>query len=81
MLFFLALASLAKPTGHAASIELPEQLDYWLQEGSSEVGKVQARLKNEFTKWFGKGYAAIGPRRTPGKYAYLRAPWSDYHVS
>jgi predicted GNAT superfamily acetyltransferase len=66
------------PTDAPASIELPDLLDQWLLEGSAEVQKVQARLREEFTKWFAKGYAAIGLRRTLGKCAYLLAPWSDF---
>jgi predicted GNAT superfamily acetyltransferase len=74
-----AIQGLVKdPTDAPASIELPDGLDDWLKEGSAEVPKAQARLREEFTKWFAKGYAAIGLRRTPGKCAYLLAPWSDF---
>lgn len=61
-----------------AAIELPAELERWQKEGSPEVAAVQARMRGEFLKWFAKGYAAVGLRATPGKQAYLLAPWSDF---
>jgi predicted GNAT superfamily acetyltransferase len=66
------------PVEAPAIIELPAELGHWQREGSSEVGMVQARVREEFTKWFAKGYAAIALRTGPGKQAYLLTPWSDF---
>jgi len=74
-----AIENLVKEPGEAAaSIELPAELERWQGEDSSQVGTVQARLREEFTRWFAKGYAAIAFRRAPGNRAYLLAPWSDF---
>lgn len=74
-----AIESLVKdPVDAPASILLPTELERWQSEDSPEVGKVQARLREEFTKWFAKGYAAVALRTTPGNRAYLLAPWSDF---
>jgi hypothetical protein len=35
-------------------------------------------LRDEFTKWFDKGYAAVALRTGAGNRAYLLAPWSDF---
>jgi len=74
-----AIENLVKdPVEAPAIIELPSQLESWQREGSPEVGKVQARIREEFTKWFAKGYAAVGLRTGQGNRAYLLAPWSDF---
>ena len=74
-----AIENLVKdPVEAPAIIELPAELEDWQREGSSEVGTLQARVRGEFTKWFAKGYAAVGFRTAPGKRAYLLAPWSDF---
>jgi predicted GNAT superfamily acetyltransferase len=66
------------PVEAPAVIELPAELEQWLSEDSAEVAKTQARLREEFTKWFARGYAAVALRRGPGKRAYLLTPWSDF---
>ncbi len=74
-----AIGDLAKdPVEAAAVIDLPPDLERWQREGSSEVGKVQTSLREEFTKWFAKGYAAVGFRTTGPSRAYLLTPWSDF---
>jgi predicted GNAT superfamily acetyltransferase len=74
-----AIGNLVKdPIEAPAVIELPTDLERWQREGSPEVGKVQARLREEFTKWFAKGYATVALRTGPGKRAYLLTPWSDF---
>ena len=67
-----------EPAEAPAAIELPAELERWQSEDSAQVGAVQARLREEFTRWFAKGFAAVGFRRTPGSRAYLLAPWSDF---
>jgi len=74
-----AIENLVKdPVEAPARIELPAELERWQSEGSSQVGVVQARVRGEFTKWFAKGYAAVGLRTAPGNRAYLLTPWSDF---
>jgi len=74
-----AIENLVKdPIEAPASIELPAELERWQREGSAEVGAVQARVREDFTKWFAKGYAAVALRTAPGSRAYLLTPWSDF---
>jgi predicted GNAT superfamily acetyltransferase len=74
-----AIENLVKdPEEAPASIELPAELERWQREDSSQVSFVQARLREEFTKWFAKGYAAVALRTAPGNRAYLLTPWSDF---
>ena len=74
-----AINNLVKdPLEAPATIELPSELESWMREDSAEVGKVQARLREEFTHWFDKGYAAVALRTGPGNRAYLLTPWSDF---
>jgi predicted GNAT superfamily acetyltransferase len=74
-----AVSDLAKePEDAPATIELPAELDRWKQSDTAEVAKVQARVREEFTGWFARGYAAVGLRRSAAGAAYLLAPWSDF---
>ena len=74
-----AIENLVKdPTEAPAAIEVPAELERWQEEDSAKVGEVQSRLREEFTKWFAKGYAAVALRKTPGSRAYLLTPWSDF---
>jgi predicted GNAT superfamily acetyltransferase len=74
-----AVENLVKtPVEAPAIIELPAELEHWQREGSSELTIVQARVRQEFTKWFARGYAAVALRTGPGKQAYLLTPWSDF---
>jgi predicted GNAT superfamily acetyltransferase len=74
-----AIQNLAKdPVEAPATIELPVELERWQQEDAPEVKKVQARMREEFTKWFAKGYAAVGLRTGEGNPAYCLVPWSDF---
>ena len=65
------------PVEAPATIELPAEMERWQQENAPEIRSVQAQMREEFTKWFAKGYAAIG-LRTGINRAYLLAPWSDF---
>jgi predicted GNAT superfamily acetyltransferase len=60
-----------------AKIELPGEAELWKQD-AQKTQTVQARVRDEFTKWFARGYAAIGVRREGNEAAYLLAPWSDF---
>jgi len=74
-----AIEDLTKdPLDAAATIELPAELERWQREDSPQVAAVQARVREEFTRWFAKGYAAVALRTGPGNSAYLLAPWSDF---
>jgi predicted GNAT superfamily acetyltransferase len=74
-----AIEDLTKnPLDAPAKIELPAELERWQREDSPQVAVVQARVREEFTKWFAKGYAAVALRTGPGNTAYLLAPWSDF---
>jgi len=74
-----AIENLVKePVEAPAIIELPGKLESWQREGSSRIGAVQDRVREEFTRWFAKGYAAVGLRTAAGNRAYLLAPWSDF---
>jgi predicted GNAT superfamily acetyltransferase len=74
-----AVEGLAKEAEEApAKIELPQELDRWKQDKSAKVAEVQARVREEFTGWFARGYAAVGVRKTVAGKAYLLAPWSDF---
>ncbi len=74
-----AIEDLTKdPLDAAATIELPAELERWQREDSPQVAAVQARVREEFTRWFAKGYAAVALRSGPGNSAYLLAPWSDF---
>ena len=67
-----------EPAEAPAIIEIPAELVRWQLEDSPEVGRVQAHVREEFKKWFAKGYAAVGLRTTPGNRAYVLTPWSDF---
>src|SRR5260370_30055293 len=74
-----AIQNLVKDPGEApAIIELPSELERWQREDSSQIAVVQARVREEFTKWFAKGYAAVALRTAPGNAAYLLTPCSDF---
>jgi predicted GNAT superfamily acetyltransferase len=67
-----------EPAGAPATIELPRELERWKQEDPAQIGQLQSRVRQEFTSWFARGYAAIGTHETPAGTAYLLAPWSDF---
>jgi predicted GNAT superfamily acetyltransferase len=61
-----------------ASISLPSQVSHGDSVGVVETVSLQARLKKEFSEWFGRGYAAVGLQSAGGAASYLLAPWSDF---
>jgi predicted GNAT superfamily acetyltransferase len=74
-----AISDLAPKVAEApAAIELPAELEQWKQENVARVEPVQARVREEFTNWFARGYAAIATRTSTNGAAYLLAPWSDF---
>lgn len=74
-----AIKDLVKnPVEAPATVELPAELERWQRENAPEIMGVQAQMREEFTKWFSKGYAAVGLRTGKGNPAYCLAPWSDF---
>ncbi|HYL62967.1 MAG TPA: GNAT family N-acetyltransferase [Candidatus Methylomirabilis sp.] len=74
-----AISDLAnEPQDAPAMIELPADFDDAKGGENEKVAAVQRRIREEFTRWFAKGYAAIGVRKTAAGTAYLLAPWSDF---
>ncbi len=69
---------LPEPDATPAKIELPGELETWKQSDTSRVAKEQARIREEFTSWFARGYAAVGVKKSATGVAYLLAPWSDF---
>jgi predicted GNAT superfamily acetyltransferase len=65
-------------TAAPAAIELPAELEQWRQADSQRVQAVQIRVREEFTNWFAREYAAIAVRAGEKGPAYLLAPWSDF---
>ncbi len=69
--------SIKEPASAPAVIELPPELEQWKLGDPEQVRRLQQRLREEFTNWFARGYAAVSTRNTPAGTAYLLAPWSD----
>jgi predicted GNAT superfamily acetyltransferase len=67
-----------EPASAPATIDLPEELERWKLDDPEQVQRVQQHVREEFTKWFARGYAAIGTRKTPSGTQYALAPWSDF---
>jgi predicted GNAT superfamily acetyltransferase len=65
-------------TNAPAAIDLPTQLEQRTEEDSTRVRAVQTRVREEFTKWFAREYAAIAVKAGEKSTAYLLAPWSDF---
>ena len=61
-----------------AAIGVPGALEEWKRSDPQKVLSVQSRLREEFTNWFARGYAAVGMRTDAAGTAYLLAPWSDF---
>ncbi len=75
-----AIQDLAPSMAEApAAIEVPKELEEWKHSDAKRVEAVQTRVREEFTKWFAREYAAVAVRRDKNAGpAYLLAPWSDF---
>jgi predicted GNAT superfamily acetyltransferase len=74
-----AIGGLARdPVETHAAVELPNDLEYGTSDDSRAVEEAQAKVREDFLKWFAKGYAAVAMRRGAKGNAYLVAPWSDF---
>ena len=61
----------------AARITIPSILEQWKQSDPAKAARIQSRVRAEFLKWLGKGYAATAV--APGKFGmdYIIEPWSN----
>jgi predicted GNAT superfamily acetyltransferase len=66
------------PADAPAAIALPAELEHWKREDSQRVQAVQTRVREEFTNWFARGYAAVAVRTSEKSTDYLLTPWSDF---
>jgi predicted GNAT superfamily acetyltransferase len=67
-----------EPALDAAHVILPADLEWRKSITDGRLEEVQTQVRTEFTKWFGRGYAAVGLTRDGGSAAYVLAPWSDF---
>jgi predicted GNAT superfamily acetyltransferase len=44
----------------APTVQLPAELEEWKRSDLPKVIQIQDRIRQEFSKWFAKGYAAVG---------------------
>jgi predicted GNAT superfamily acetyltransferase len=68
----------ASPMNAPAAIALPVELAQWKREDAQQVQAVQTRIREEFTNWFARGYAAVAVRAGEKSTEYLLAPWSEF---
>jgi predicted GNAT superfamily acetyltransferase len=47
-------------------------------QSAQQQADIQERLRNEFTKYFGRNYAAVAVRKDATPRAYVLCPWSDF---
>lgn len=48
------------------------------EQSTQQLAALQERLRNEFSKYFNRGYAAVAVRNDSPVPAYLLCPWSDF---
>jgi predicted GNAT superfamily acetyltransferase len=60
------------------AVAIPGEMDAWKRNDAKRLAAEQARIREEFTGWFAKGYAAVGVRKTETGAAYVLAPWSEF---
>jgi predicted GNAT superfamily acetyltransferase len=58
------------------AVSYPAQVH--VPKGDAGLVEVQARLREEFTKWFAKGYAVLGVKKSGSGVDYCLGPYSDY---
>ena len=65
---------------YSAALELPPSHDKssGAEQDAGVVLALQTRMREEFLKYFNKGYAAVAVRNEPEAPAYLLTPWSDF---
>ncbi len=73
-----AIGDIAFKSLSAAEIVVPGPPQSSQLGRESDLSVLQARLREEFTALFARGYAAIGFRTGPQESAYLLGPWSEF---
>jgi len=74
-----AIAGVGKePEAAPGIIHVPAELIGPKQLNADQLTRAQAHLREEFKRWFARGYAAVALRRSSVDAAYLLAPWSDF---
>ena len=73
-----ALNSELPPGPFTSSIELPSNLEDWKTEDLPRVQGVQATVREQFTRSFAKGYAAVAVSKAESGSAYELVPWSEF---
>jgi predicted GNAT superfamily acetyltransferase len=72
-----AINNLARePVDPPATVHLPDPES--LSQPPSSLIDLQSRIRNEFTTWFSRGYAATAVRLTPFGADYCLSPYSDF---
>jgi len=66
------------PADAPGTIALPADFEQWKQEHPQQVKAMQTRMREEFTRFFARGYAAVAVRTSEKSSDYLLAPWSDF---
>ena len=61
-----------------AKVAVPAQIEDWKRGDVARVARVQEQMREAFTGWFARGYAAVGVQNTAAGTQYLLAPWSDF---
>jgi predicted GNAT superfamily acetyltransferase len=69
---------LPQPSGAPATIHVPAEIDQWKSNDTQRLITLQSQLRDEFTNWFAKGYAATSLHRSPSNSDYYLQPWSDF---
>jgi predicted GNAT superfamily acetyltransferase len=65
-------------TAGPATISLPAELDQWKAEAPERLKTIQTSLREQFTDWFSRGYAAVAVRQDASGPAYVLIPWSEF---
>jgi predicted GNAT superfamily acetyltransferase len=65
-----AVIDMPAPPGNGPSL-IPAQ-------SPEQLADIQQRLRNEFTKYFQRQYAAVAVRRDATPRGYVVCPWSDF---
>jgi len=66
------------PCDAPAVVSVPQELEAWKTSDLEKVKFVQSTLREQFTNWFAKGYAAVAIRQSAAGPEYVLVPWSDF---
>jgi predicted GNAT superfamily acetyltransferase len=65
-------------TAATALVAVPGEVEEWKRNDEKRLAAEQTRIREEFTRWFAKGYAAVGVRKIGTGAEYMLAPWSEF---